>query len=131
MAEAFLLAKANDSIAVRSAGVAASPGSDASQGAKQAMAEFGVTKDHQAQQLEAELLEWADLILTMTVSQKQLIHAYFPQALDKVYTLKEYVGHSDENGDVLDPFGQSLSIYLETAAELEGLVEKLLKKLIE
>lgn len=131
MAEAFLLAKANGLIAVRSAGVAASTGSDASEGAKRAMAEFGVTKKHYAQQLEAELLEWADLVLTMTMSQKQLIHAYFPHSIDKVYTLKEYVGHLDENSDVLDPFGQSLSKYLATATELEGLVEKLTRKLID
>lgn len=130
MAEAFLSSKANDSVSVRSAGVAASPGSDASSGAKQALAEFGLSKEHRARQLEAELVEWADIILTMTGSQKQLIHVYFPYAMDKVFTLKEYVDYSGDKGkeDVLDPYGQSLDKYMETAAELEELVEMFLKK---
>lgn len=131
MAEAFLLAKADDSIAVRSAGVAASSGSDASLGAKQALAEFGLTKEHQAQQLGLELLEWADVVFTMTAGQKQLIRTYFPQATDKVYTLKEYVEHQGMDEDVLDPYGQSLSVYMETATELEELVKKLLQKLTD
>ncbi|OLG02986.1 Low molecular weight protein tyrosine phosphatase [Bacillus paralicheniformis] len=46
---------------------------------------------------------------------------------DKIYTLKEYV--KGESGDIIDPFGGSLSDYQKTRDELEQLLKKLAEML--
>jgi protein-tyrosine-phosphatase len=40
--------------------------------------------------LSAELMEWSDLILTMTTSHKKDLIQQFPSAIDKTFTLKEF-----------------------------------------
>lgn len=132
MAEAILRQKlaesGNDRIEVQSAGVAASQGSPASHGAQQALQGRSIPADeHRAQMFTQTLGAWADLILTMTSSHKQVIARQFPQFMDKVFTLKEYVyGDHSANHDIADPFGGSLDVYEYSAAEIERAVDRLL-----
>jgi protein-tyrosine-phosphatase len=75
---------------------------------------------HKAKKLTHELAEKADLILVMGARMEKGLPA------GKTWTLKEYAGGS---GDVKDPFGGSLEVYLECASEistaLDGAVAKL------
>ncbi|THE10988.1 low molecular weight protein arginine phosphatase [Bacillus timonensis] len=126
MAEAILRKKAGVSIEVKSAGIFASDGSPASTNTAFVLQENGVNCQHSSSLLTKDLVEWATCILTMTSHHKRAVLHSFPEAQDKVYTLKEY---AESSGDVSDPFGGPVEIYRETYAELEPLIEKVLSKL--
>lgn len=85
-----------DHIEVRSAGVAASNGSPVSRHAASVLKEQGILDNMSSSALSRELLEWADLILTMTTGHKQHAIGRFPEHIDKIYTLKEYVEVDEE-----------------------------------
>ncbi|CQR46155.1 Low molecular weight protein-tyrosine-phosphatase YwlE [Paraliobacillus sp. PM-2] len=89
MAEALLRKKS--SVNVKSAGMFANEGSPVSEGTQTALSSVGVTHQHQSQPITADLLDWADLILTMTMSHKETLLTTYSQVYDKTYTLKEYV----------------------------------------
>ncbi|WP_459502001.1 low molecular weight protein arginine phosphatase [Bacillus sp. C1] len=126
MAEALLRHYGEEKFEVKSAGVFASPGSDASLHAKDALAEKGIKEAHASQQITEELLEWADMVLAMTESHKQLVLGYYPSASEKVDTFYEFVEGTSK--DISDPFGGSFSIYQSTLEEMEKLVQTLLEK---
>ncbi|WP_112182204.1 MULTISPECIES: low molecular weight protein arginine phosphatase [Paraliobacillus] len=88
MAEALLKHKSD--FEVKSAGIFASIGSKASQGTIDALQTVNIELEHQSQPVSEQLLDWADLILTMTMQHKQTVTMQYPQVHDKVYTLKEY-----------------------------------------
>lgn len=126
MAEALLKQKAAQ-IEVKSYGISAFPGSEMSQGAKEALKEKGIEVTHKANNLSEEALEWATLVLTMAEAHKQMIVSYYPHMKEKVFTLKEYA--NGERGNVNDPFGGSLSVYRDTLQEIEALVDQVIEKL--
>jgi len=116
---------------VSSAGLAAQSGCKASEYALQVIAEMGLDlHKHRATQVTPEILEEADLILTMTSGHKKVIVHVMPEIQEKVYTLKEWVGNSMEDLDVVDPFGQSIQVYRQCAKELTYLLEKTVEKLV-
>lgn len=96
MAEALL--RQHGHAEVRSAGVAADIGARASGGAIRVLQRRGIDlAGHRSQMISEELVEWADLILTMTRRHKEVVIERFPQAKDKTYTLKEFaVGEQDK-----------------------------------
>jgi protein-tyrosine-phosphatase len=112
-----------------SAGTWALDGSPASENAVEALKAYNIDlSSHRAQRVNQDIVNQADLILTMTAGHKAMLQELFPASLDKLYTLYEYLG--DTSRDVDDPFGGSLAVYEESAAELKSAVEELLKKLI-
>jgi len=132
MAEGLLRQMAEQqklNIQVQSAGVAAFPGSPASTHTLTILKNRGVSLQHQSQPVTAELLQWADLVLTMTGSHKQILSQQYPQALDKVFTLKEYV-EVGGSLDIADPYGGGLQDYQVTEKELEDALRVVLKKII-
>ncbi|MEH7074380.1 low molecular weight protein arginine phosphatase [Neobacillus drentensis] len=128
MAEAILKNKEMDAIEVRSAGIYAANGSEASAHAKKVLDDKGIAHNHRSSLLTRNEIEWADLILTMTSSHKMAILQQYPQVSKKVFTLKEYTGESF-NSDVGDPYGGSLSMYEATFRELDELINKVIGKL--
>ncbi|WP_028784115.1 low molecular weight protein arginine phosphatase [Thalassobacillus devorans] len=98
MAEA-LLKKNNGNVNVKSAGVFASKGAPISGGARQVLEEAGVEVNHQSQPVTPELLEWADLVLTMSEQHKQSLAMQYDQWQDKYYTLKEYAAGDQAAAD--------------------------------
>lgn len=117
---------------VDSAGLAANPGEKASPKAILAVEKLGLELvSHRAKQLTAELLLWADLVLTMTVSHKKVILEILPEMKKKVYTLKEWVGNQMEDFDIVDPYGQSEEIYCRCRDELDRFLAKTVDKLEE
>ncbi|WP_044749344.1 low molecular weight protein arginine phosphatase [Bacillus alveayuensis] len=127
MAEALLKHKNLPDVEVKSAGVFAIDGSDASEHAKTVLAEKGVEIAHQSSLLTKEHVEWATYILTMTEGHKQHVISRFPEAQHKTFTLKEFV--LGENGDISDPFGGSVEIYRQTREEMEQFIDRLIDKL--
>lgn len=131
MAEAILKSKNLPGVEVRSAGVFASSGAAASHQSIQVMDENRIAHAHQSKLLSKEDIEWATVILAMTLSHKQAILSQYPETADgKTFTLKEFAGESGQM-DVSDPFGGSVDIYRETFAELERLIGQAGRKLLE
>ncbi|OLN24171.1 low molecular weight phosphatase family protein [Domibacillus antri] len=118
---AAILRKKRPEWNVRSAGLFASPGEPASIGTRTVLSEKGIDLQHSSAQLTEELVEWADLILTMTASHKQTIDIHFPHVKEKTYTLK------GAHGDVIDPFGGPVEVYRQTYDELLFFIEKWLR----
>ncbi|MFS0881888.1 low molecular weight protein arginine phosphatase [Metabacillus niabensis] len=131
MAEALLKhLKTSEQIEVKSAGVFAMDGNNASPNAIEALREKGIVCEHQSSSLSPELVEWATIILTMTNSHKQSVIDYYPDAGRKTFTLTEYVGEKGMgNKDITDPFGGSLSTYKQTLEDLEKYISKLIEQL--
>lgn len=76
---------------VTSAGLAAAEGAPPTPEAVDAVAELGADlTGHRARRLTPEMVEQADLILTMTREHNQAVLRQVPQAEGKVYTLKEF-----------------------------------------
>jgi len=89
MAEALL--KKSGQHEVRSAGVAAENGSPASRGAAVAMSKRGLDLSaHRAQAVSKDLVEWAELILTMTDRHREAVLERLPEAHGKIHTIKEF-----------------------------------------
>jgi protein-tyrosine phosphatase len=135
MAEAILRER-YPRIAVRSAGVFASPGSPASGHTETVLEEIDIELHHRSEPVTDELLLWADLVLTMTEEHKRLLLMEFADYQEKVYTLKEYTGALDAASlsepaslDISDPFGVELEMYRTTRDELEQQIELLKGKL--
>jgi protein arginine phosphatase len=128
MAEAILKSKNLEGIEVRSAGIFAATGSEASAHAQKVLDDFNIHHDHQSSMLTKEAVDWADLILTMTVSHKAAILQQYPAASRKLFTLKEFSGEVYDY-DVVDPYGGNLAIYHETYHELERIINKIIEKL--
>jgi protein-tyrosine phosphatase len=131
MAEALLShMKETDHISVRSAGVFANDGSEASLHTKQALEEKGISCNHRSALLNEEQIRSATYILTMTESHKELIFQRYPQAIEKTFTLSEFVTEDEyARADVMDPYGGSLETYRMTREELEKMITFLIKKL--
>jgi protein-tyrosine phosphatase len=128
MAEAILRNKNIEGMTVRSAGIYADHGSEASANAKKVLEDNNITHEHQSSPMTKEHLEWADLILTMTTSHKFAILQQYPQVAAKLFTLKEYTGEPFDH-DVTDPFGGNVGIYQNTYQELEQLIDKVIEKI--
>lgn len=129
MAEALLRHHAGEKTEARSAGIYAIEGMPATPETVTALKDRGILIDHQAKRIDRELLQWADLILTMTASHKRILVSHYPFAADKTFTLKEYAASSgDGDGkdqspsslDIEDPFGSDLEQYRKTAEEIEN-----------
>ena len=97
LAQALLKEKRPDAL-VKSAGVYALPGMNASGGTLEVLAEKGITLDHSSNQVSEELLNWADIVFTLTESHKATLIKQFPAFVDKIHTLKEYAYEKDIEG---------------------------------
>lgn len=132
MAEAILRSKAIEGVAVRSAGVSAVDGLPIATNARTLIEGADMPYTPVSNAVTAEGLEWADLVLTMTMSHKAvLLHSFpGPEVEEKTFTLKEYATPGGF-GDVHDPYGGSLATYRTTFDELDKLIERLKLKLTE
>ncbi|MBO2531385.1 protein-tyrosine phosphatase [Planifilum fulgidum] len=93
MAEAILARLAGEEglkVSVRSAGLFAMDGAEASENTRRVLGERGIRFSHRARSIRPELIDWADLILTMTLDHKRRLISMNPESVGKVFTLKEY-----------------------------------------
>ncbi len=133
MAEALFRHRigARAACAAGSAGVAAPPGTPASEEAVEALREWGIDlENHRSRSLTPGLVEEADLILVMTWQHRQQILALSPQAEDKIKLITAF--QTDGGGaDIPDPIGQSLTTYRHVRDRLDSAVSDLILALLE
>lgn len=136
IAEHYLSALEDKGAGVRvlSAGTAAWDGAPPSPQALAVLAEQGIEASvHQSTCLTPELIREADLILAMTGGHRDSVLRLEPQAVGKVFLLKEFPpgqGKPDrpkEQSDIIDPFGMPTEFYRACAAELRERVAKALQ----
>lgn len=99
MAEALLLEMARRReipVEAKSAGISAMAGAKPAEQAVEVLKEKGIACRHRSRSLNRQLVEWSDLILSMTEAHKQYIMQNFLQSEGKVYTLKEYALWGEE-----------------------------------
>ncbi|WP_332692023.1 low molecular weight protein arginine phosphatase [Halalkalibacter lacteus] len=129
LAEALLRSRAGCGIQVKSAGVQAFPNSPASANTLAVLAEKGIGSNHLSKPLTEDLLDWADIILTMTNAHKEMIKLFYPHVSEYLFTLKEYVDPLANNLDIDDPFGGPIEAYRQTAEQIECCLDDLTQKL--
>ena len=124
LAEAIMRRAAQDrglDLAVESAGTGAWEGAPASEGAYLIALERGLDlSSHRARLLTRDMVENADLILTMARHHRARVDEL--GGAGRVHVLGEYAGRPAPDAEVGDPFGGDLDVYRATFAELEELV---------
>jgi len=99
MAEAFLKDLAQEkgiAVAVRSAGISTIDGLPISANSVHALKQHGIQHQGNSTTLNEEVLQWADLILTMTSGHKREVIRRYPDVMDDIFTLKEYAYVDDQ-----------------------------------
>jgi protein-tyrosine-phosphatase len=133
MARAFALKELEkagvSAVEVLSAGTCAVSGRPAAENAVAAMKEMGIDlSGHRSTVLDREILESADLVLTMTAGHRLEVLEICPGAADRVFTLGAYAG---TGGDVVDPFGGSLDVYKQSASQLANMIRLAVDRLLK
>src|SRR6059036_4031752 len=125
--ERALVERGIQGIAVGSAGTGAWDGAPVSEGAYLVGLERGLDlSSHRARLLTRELVDAADLILTMARHHRARVDELGGES--QVFVLGEYAGR--EGDDVSDPFGGDLGVYRDTCQELESLTAAVADRLV-
>lgn len=126
--ERSLAQRAIVGVAVSSAGTGAWDGAPASEGAYLVGLERGLDlSGHRARLLTRELVEGADLVLTMARHHRARVDEL--GGAGHVFVLGEYAGREGDDAEVSDPFGGDLEVYRETCAELEALLQAAVERI--
>ncbi len=129
MAEGLLraLTKENDNIYVLSGAIQTREGMPASENAIRVMDERGIDlRRHTSANINADVLNEADLVLTMTEAHKQAIIEYFGDDFElKTQPLLAYIGIG---GNVTDPYGGNLEVYRACRDQLAEAIRLLYEK---
>lgn len=103
-----------DAVRVLSAGVAAGQGCGASPQAVEVMGKRGLDlTGHSSRALDDEVMNVADLVLTMTRGHRAAILAAWPDMQDRVHTLRR------DGGDITDPVGMPVDVYEACADQID------------
>lgn len=125
MAEAILRrevrARELDTVRVASAGTGAWDGAPASEGAYLVGIENELDLSaHRARLLTRDLVDGADLVLTMSRHHLERVNELGGR--DRAFVLGEYAGRTGPGAEVSDPFGSDIDVYRATYVELDELV---------
>lgn len=140
MAEAILddaldRSRLDGKVKTDSAGTFAPEGITPPEEAVEVMDEMGLDiEKNKSRQLDEELAEWADLILTMEAKNVEEIMAMFPEYEDKVHTLIGFINDvygfpGDDGFDVMDIYKEPKEDYIECAKQLKSSIDALILKL--
>jgi protein-tyrosine-phosphatase len=107
-----------------SAGLTVRPGRPLSEASQSALQQLGVSpRPHSSQEVTPELVERAERIFCMTEDQCRDLIGRFPASAPKVRRL-------DRDGDIEDPSGQDVAVFLSLAARMQGLVRRLIAEMV-
>src|SRR5205814_4296752 len=119
-----------DGLEVASAGTGAWDGAAVSEGAYLVGLERGLDLSaHRARLLTRELVEEADLILTMARHHRARVDELGGET--HVFVLGEYAGREGDAAEVSDPFGGDLEVYRDTCVELEALIDTAVERIVK
>jgi protein-tyrosine-phosphatase len=111
---------------ISSAGICAGNGFPASPNAVAAMREKGVNiSAHRSTHLSPELIEEADLLVTMTRGHRDAILSIAPESAGKVFLLKSF-GIAQCAADIYDPVGEALDVYRRVRDEIDAALPDLI-----
>ncbi|WP_125153344.1 low molecular weight protein arginine phosphatase [Clostridium rectalis] len=131
MAESiFNLLSKDDTFFAKSAGIAIVEGSTTSINSSKVLNEklnLDISK-RKAVQLNRQLTHDSDLIITMTAYIRDVLVENFPESKRKIHSLNDYVGIK---GEIIDPYGGTVSVYEDTFKQLKSGILLLLNKLRE
>ncbi len=129
MAEGYLQRLADTGgvdVEARSAGVAAMEGAPPSPSAVEVARRSGVDISAlRSAPLTEELLEWADLVVPMTVSHESAVCSISPDAAGKTRRLGEF----SSGRDIRDPFGGSVKEYQACFDEMKVALDNMFDKM--
>ena len=127
MAEAiFNKIESENLIIAKSAGISIIKGSVVTENA--AMEILNDIRGREAISINEDKLRDSDLVLTMTNYSREFIKENFPKYKEKIFSICEYAGVS---GEILDPYGSSISVYEKIYRKLKGLMPIVLDKIKE
>ena len=119
-----------DGLEVASAGTGAWDGAPVSEGAYLVGLERGLDLSaHRARLLTRELVEEADLVLTMARHHRARVDELGGEG--HVFVLGEYAGREGDDAEVSDPFGGDLEVYRDTCVELEALIDTAVERIVK
>lgn len=119
--EAAVEVRKIEGVTVSSAGTGAWDGAPASEGAYLVALEHGLDlSSHRARLLTRDLVQRADLILTMARHHRARVGELGGDT--KAHVLGDYAGRTGPDAEVSDPFGGDIEIYRSTFTELDELV---------
>src|SRR5467141_2912748 len=117
-------------LTVSSAGTGAWDGAPASEGAYLVGLERGLDlSGHRARLLTRELVDQADLILTMARHHRARVDELGGEG--RVFVLGEYAGREGDSAEISDPFGGDLDVYRDTCVELEALLQTAVERIVK
>ncbi len=125
-----LAAAGKSYIEVRSAGIAASPGTPPTEDTVKVMNEEGLdVSGHGAEEVTEDMIEEADLILVMDAAHKGEIIRRVPAAASKTFLLKEYAYPGKiadpETCGIADPIGLGIDYYRHTREVIGKEIERI------
>lgn len=133
LAEALARRRAREAgladVEFRSAGTHAADGAPASRGSVEAAAEVGLDlRAHGSTPLDGRLLDWADLVVCMSVSHRFTLER---MGAEDVKLMTEFLpeDHPAHGGSVHDPVGGETGVYGEVRDLLDSAVEGLVERL--
>lgn len=131
IARAVVGSTGQDALEFRSAGTSAVPGSPASLGALRVTEENGLNlEDHRSSLLSRELVEWADLVLTMGPAHLQRALELGGEGKSQLLgAFAQGSGMSDGGFAVPDPYGGDSEMYEATFHTLNHYVRQSLRRL--
>ena len=111
---------------ISSAGVCAANGWPPSENAVAALREKGIDISRQrSKTLTPDLIEAADLLVTMTRGHRDAILAVSPESAGKVFLLKSF-GVAQCAADIYDPVGEALDVYRRVRDEIDAALPDLI-----
>lgn len=133
MAEGLLrnLLPADSGWEISSAGVCSANGWPASANAIEAMREKGIDiSGLHSQTLTPDLIQSADLLVTMTHGHRNAILQVSPEREGKVFLLKSF-GTAKCAADITDPVGENLNVYRRVRDEIDAALPDLILYIME
>ena len=83
---------------------------------------------HRATNILNSKIEEMDLVLCATEAHKDAVIDIYPDLVGKVFTMKEYVGNTENGLNISDPWGYDADVYRKCAREIEDIIEKIIEK---
>jgi len=112
----------DDQYQASSAGTWAMDGNPAPLDGQRVMQERGLdTSAHRSRVITREMLEGADLILTMEAGHKEALEIEFPEHRGKIFMLSEMV---DSKADIDDPYSRGYDEFKQAAQEIEDVLRR-------
>ncbi len=110
-------------VKVKSAGLSTLDGQKMSKNSFTALKLMGYKPyGFKSKQLTKQMLMKSDLILCMTQNHKQMLNGF-----KNVYTIDEITGI----GEILDPYGGNINVYIKTSHQLEDACNIILEKILK